>query len=214
MSSFDDIICHSILLFTDHHDWPTSQPYRISKLFATVFNSEAFAKEFLIQHLHLSNDNVEYLTKFAFGALTHKTMKPTYSVIPSRKKRKVEKISKNDKFDKDGNLNFSFIPKKFRHIFLIYCKCELICNVDNIKRSVNELFDEYKKGNTKSLDKIQSYLNALKSVESIRSKFELESFRKNLDFLSIETLERAVGTVKRVYVLNSQVLQQTGKEHH
>ncbi|EFC42873.1 predicted protein [Naegleria gruberi] len=54
MSIFDIVICHHVMEYLDFYEWPTVRPYLISKTFKEVFNSEKFAKFFLIRNLRLS----------------------------------------------------------------------------------------------------------------------------------------------------------------
>jgi len=128
-SLLSEDVCHCILLFLDVNSYTVTQPFRISKVFNKAFNTEAFAKQFMINEFHLSESDVQFVTELFENDDEDDGDEndDDDDDSPPLKKRKMS----NSK------------PTCFHDIFMKYCYCELKYGVASSEKYITKQLSAY-----------------------------------------------------------------------
>ena len=86
MAFFSEVVIHHVLLFTDCHDWKTTQPHLVNKKFHACFSSNLFAHDYVRNLFHLDDTSDAKLQHFT----QTRDMARDDEGGPKKKKRKIQ----------------------------------------------------------------------------------------------------------------------------
>ena len=185
------------------------------KSFNTVFKSDEFAKQYLVNQLKLSDENLVHLNK------SINLLAKTKGSISNGKKEKPRKRVKGEPAEPVEESFTIEPPKILRDIFMIYCKCVLSNDIDLVQKNMNSLMDEFKEGNDEAIDTVIELATKLKLDDILLERFQQFTDEEGCYIITGESGEVAMdqsvtlkifGQIKGLFVINSKDVKRTESE--
>lgn len=205
--NFDTVLAFNILKFTHHEEWSVIKPFLISSSFRNVFESEEFAKQYLLNWFQLSEEEINQLERFGleFGRIWKNNSENTDE--QPQKKRKMDREIVTETFSP---------PQTMNEILQMYTKLFYKVNLEKTKTRIIETLNNYNRGDRNSAEKISEIKKLVACMEC--DELIAQSFKRfgNNSLASVETKEKdftfnrltvqqCFGRVKEVFLLDHVV---------